>query len=225
MSCCKSPEKQNSIFGAKIWKQHSKGFQLCKCPKVTEWSKSLQKKCLQNTIKTSWIPPYQTLKTHQLNLYFLSLLEILLCLGAPDSCLPLTFRHNGGHWQRARGQVPGRLPGFVQCRAWHPHGDVTISMLDTKQPDHLCLAVEVMVALCEMHGTFQPYKHSGECKTHSTPDLNCLWQLISSCIMKHLGSSQGQTAGEIASGEGEGKSQGEYECIYKDQNNSFPALW
>lgn len=43
--------------------------------------------------------------------------------------------------------------------------------------------------------------------------------------MKCLGSSQGRTAEEIASGEGEEKSQGEYKHIYKNQNNSFPELW
>lgn len=221
MSCCKSPEKKNSIFGAKVCKQHSKGFLVCKRPKVTKWSKAPQKTCLQNTTKASLISPYHTLKTHQLNPYFLSPLEISLCLGAPGSCLPLTFRHNRSHWQRALW--PGARKalfsaGHHPMMLWPPP-------CWTESGQAMCLAMDVMVALHEKHGNFQPYKHFGECKTHSTPDFNSLWQLISSCIMKHLGSSQGQTAGEIASQEGKEKSQGEYECIYKDQNNSFPALW
>lgn len=57
-----------------------------------------------------------------------------------------------------------------------------------------------------------------------TSDFYSLQQLIFSCIMKCLGSSQGRTAEEIASGEGEEKSQGEYKHIYKNQNNSFPEL-
>lgn len=118
MSCCKSPEKKNSIFGAKVCKQHSKGFLVCKRPKVTKWSKAPQKMCLQNTTKASQISPYHTLKTHQLNPYFLSPLEISLCLGAPGSCLPLTFRHNRSHWQRARGQVPGRLCSVQGITPW-----------------------------------------------------------------------------------------------------------
>lgn len=52
-----------------------------------------------------------------------------------------------------------------------------------------------------------------ECEMCSTSEVYNLSELISFCIKKCLGSSQGHTAEEIASGKGEEKSQGEYRHI------------
>lgn len=71
-------------------------------------SRASQKKCLQNPKKTSWFSLSKTLKIPASNPCFLSLLEILLCLGALDSCFPLTFRPYSAQWRpSAKGIWPG----------------------------------------------------------------------------------------------------------------------
>lgn len=63
-----------------------------------QWSRASQKAFVQNPKKALWFSLSKTLKIPTSNPYFLSLLEILLCLGALDSCFPLTFRPCPAQW-------------------------------------------------------------------------------------------------------------------------------